>query len=88
MEKSVTLSNQTRTSISSIHLNNNSYVFSLKINKDWLFTWARRIGIIALLIGYIMITIMSYTISPVYFWTFVKAGVVLSLLSIIALSKN
>ncbi|WP_046757924.1 hypothetical protein [Kordia jejudonensis] len=88
MEKVITLNNNRRTNIRSIDIKNNTAVFLVRINKEWLTKWARRIGMIAILVGYISMTIISYSISPVYFWTFIKAGTVLSLLFIISLSKN
>ena len=88
MEKGVTLSKRTSASIRSIQLYNNDSVFSIGINKEWLFNCIRRIGIIAAIIFFIAITVFSYEISPVYFWTNVKTGTILILLSIIALRNN
>lgn len=81
-----THSNKMEATSRSIRNDNNASVFSLKIHKESFITWTRRIAIIGLLLGYLAVTIMSYSVNPVYFWTFVKAGVVLSLLSIIAFS--
>jgi hypothetical protein len=88
MEKIITLNNKIGTALRSILLVNSDAGFYLNINKELLSKWARRIGITALTIGYIAITMMSYSISPVYFWTLIKAGTILSLLFIIALSKK
>ncbi|EDP96252.1 hypothetical protein U8527_09080 [Kordia algicida OT-1] len=81
-----THSNEMGATSQSIRDDNNASVFSLKINKEQFITWTKRIAFIGLFLGYIAITIMSYSVNPEYFWALVKAGVVLSLVSIIALS--
>jgi hypothetical protein len=88
MPKTIALHNNIETSIRSVRVRNDDAIVSIKINKNWLLTWVRRIAIIAIFIGYISIAYISYSINIDHFWTLVKVGIILSMLLFIALSKS
>jgi len=88
MPKTIILNDNLETSIRSVRVRNDDSIFSIKVNKSWLFTWIRRLAIIAIFIGYVLITYMSYTINEAHFWTLVKVGIILSLLVGFAFSKS
>lgn len=87
MPKTITISDHIKTSIRSVKVMSNDSIFAIKINKNWLILWLKRFAIMAVLIGYILITYISYSVSSVHFWTLVKIGIILGLLSFFALSK-
>jgi hypothetical protein len=88
MPKTIVLHDKIETSIRSVRVRNEASVFSIKINKIWLSTWVRRMAFTTILIGYIILTYISYTINIDHFWTLVKVGIILSMLLCFALRKS
>ncbi|AXG71968.1 hypothetical protein KORDIASMS9_04226 [Kordia sp. SMS9] len=87
MSKTITLNNQIETSIRSVKVMNNDSIFAIKINKNWLLIWMKRFALMTFLLGYIIITYISYSLGLGHFWTLVKVGIILGMLLFLALNK-
>ncbi len=87
MSKTITLNNQIKTSIRSVKVMNNDLIFAIKINKNWLLAWMKRFAFMTVLLGYVIITYISYNLGSGHFWTLIKVGIILGMLSFFAQGK-
>ncbi|PTX62737.1 hypothetical protein C8N46_102137 [Kordia periserrulae] len=81
MSKTIVLNDKIKNSIRSVKVRNDDTIFSIKINKNWLTALLKRMAFTGVLTGYVLITYLSYSINVTHFWTLVKVGVILVLLS-------
>lgn len=81
MSKTIVLNDKIQTSIRSVKVRNDDAIFSIKINKNWLTTLLKRVAFTGVFTGYACITYLSFSINVTHFWTLVKVGVILILLS-------
>jgi hypothetical protein len=81
MSKTIVLNDKIQTSIRSVKVRNDDAIFSIKINKNWLTTLLKRVVFTGVFTGYAFITYLSFSVNVTHFWTLVKVGVILILLS-------